>query len=1013
MPDAGTAEEPDNGTGASVERPGNVPVQKHSPTGTDIDYVDMSFRKQSGPISRVHPIPVQSAREPAGPDGTLESVRSHGRMLTDEDMATLDNAEDSDDDPQRKLRKHSQSAVDCLRFLWRNSSRLLDLDNNHLVSQEPEVEQFSCPWFVKWLLVLLIVVLFLNIFVATSFAKYGMQKSQTERLVHLDVLAVPMSYALLPLHHIAVFSKSELTNRMECLLKNSSEPCVHYCQTLQRHSPDPSSEDLFQCYKRYNVSDHFYAEERCSSLFDVESHEYAECIHSHGMRLTQRQSCDKLAETAADRLDCYLGRASFDFLNATVPLDRDVCKLIHDVNNETEKALFACYRRANVTLERGLCDELYPTDAEAFQDSAAALESRFGCYRASLGIPKGKEYCAALHSDTRRYYECLPRNNFTTGADFCYYEFWAPDFYQPATDAAGNYFRLYRCLQEEGLESDAHSCSFELEELQRARYTGATTKITFTQVEKCFASYSLPADYLRCQYEQNPYYGFAPSEDVDSVEYLAKEGSAFTDRECTNLFQLATLTKKYNLEAPEPHAAMAASASDKCERILFDESRFLTCITPPPPPPAPVVPPKVDGGNASANGSSSADANGTAEANASSGGNVTKPNRTEGNDSLPANGSAAGGNGTDPVNPQDSTNSSSSNDSAASNATAANGTSGGSTASDTNSSIDANSSIDSNASIDGNASTPSDGANSSAPSPDSSGNASANGSVDSNSSAVPSSNSSASPSEPSSESSANGTAAANASQGNSSIPSANASDSSNSSAASDATANATNATANLTAAVEQAKQERIASCEEQFADNSSVASRGVCLAILGLPHRKEDCLVSAQATGPSFDFKLVNKYHCLKNEFKVTIDEQVEECFAQQMVPKIEACIAQVEAENEMGFVAENEYGIIPDNETADGEGADGEEVETFPTDIDMEQINDFLCNEQTRMSLQSGQAKEARSGQGRLDSKTYRMICNSFAQQEGNQTLVYMHHTFGNGTLTPEAAGRRLQEDS
>ena len=37
-------------------------------------------------------------------------------------------------------------------------------------------------------------------------------------------------------------------------------------------------------------------------------------------------------------------------------------------------------------------------------------------------------------------------------------------------------------------------------------------------------------------------------------------------------------------------------------------------------------------------------------------------------------------------------------------------------------------------------------------------------------------------------------------------------------------------------------------------------------------------------------------------------------------------------------------------------------------------------------------------------------MICNSFAQQQGNDTLVVMHHTFDDSALAPEVAGRRLQ---
>ena len=134
-----------------------------------------------------------------------------------------------------------------------------------------------------------------------------------------------MNTKLLPLHQFTQFKKYEITNRIECLQNKKSEVCIAYCNSI----PDLNQQGIYDCYKKHEVPQSFYARDMCNFLYNKTEmyDDYFFCISFNSApNITMKEAClisDYSKPTEETRLKCYRGELIKGI--GVVPYDESYC----------------------------------------------------------------------------------------------------------------------------------------------------------------------------------------------------------------------------------------------------------------------------------------------------------------------------------------------------------------------------------------------------------------------------------------------------------------------------------------------------------------------------------------------------------------------------------------------------------------------------------------------------------------------------------------------------------------
>ena len=82
-------------------------------------------------------------------------------------------------------------------------------------------------------------------------------ESEISHVNHLKKIELDMTSDLIPYKYQTTFIKSEIENRMACLIKEQPDSCVNMCNTLVSKKIDGKSYydkgDKWHCYDQYKV----------------------------------------------------------------------------------------------------------------------------------------------------------------------------------------------------------------------------------------------------------------------------------------------------------------------------------------------------------------------------------------------------------------------------------------------------------------------------------------------------------------------------------------------------------------------------------------------------------------------------------------------------------------------------------------------------------------------------------------------------------------------------------------
>jgi hypothetical protein len=134
-----------------------------------------------------------------------------------------------------------------------------------------------------------------------------------------------MNSFLLPVHYFTTFQKTEITNRMECLLNNQPEACMYYCQQkTAAEFKDYGLADLLReevnCYEKLGIAVEYYGTAMCNAREDrflFLPMDYILCLKINNVELSNQGYCNllSLAQFYED---------PFMIINATVQLPSSV-----------------------------------------------------------------------------------------------------------------------------------------------------------------------------------------------------------------------------------------------------------------------------------------------------------------------------------------------------------------------------------------------------------------------------------------------------------------------------------------------------------------------------------------------------------------------------------------------------------------------------------------------------------------------------------------------------------------
>jgi len=89
----------------------------------------------------------------------------------------------------------------------------------------------------------------------------------------MNNLTYPMDSFLLPAHYFTTIKKTEVTNRMECLVNKQPEPCMYYCQQMTAVEfkgldfADVLREEV-NCYEKMGIPVEYYGTAMCNAHED-------------------------------------------------------------------------------------------------------------------------------------------------------------------------------------------------------------------------------------------------------------------------------------------------------------------------------------------------------------------------------------------------------------------------------------------------------------------------------------------------------------------------------------------------------------------------------------------------------------------------------------------------------------------------------------------------------------------------------------------------------------------------